>query len=278
LTLLGGSVKWPAVTIVQAAVLGLVQGITEFLPISSTAHLRIVPALLGWPDAGAAFTAVLQLGTLAAVVGFFLRDLLAMVAAALDPARRQGPEARRLLYLVVGTVPIGILGLLFKHAIEGPLRSLVVIATSLIVVALVIAVVERVAAHRRGLDDLTLRDAVLIGLGQALALVPGVSRSGITLACAMGVGMRRDAAARFSFLLSVPAVAAAGVFELPKVLHSKDVGGAPLVVGLVVAAISGYLSIAWLLRFLRTRTTIPFVIYRVLLGAALLIALAKGWL
>src|SRR4051794_18292515 len=161
-------------TLFQAAVLGLIQGVTEFLPISSTAHLRIAPAVFGWPDAGAAFTAVLQLGTLAAVIGDFLRDLLTMVGAVLDPARRRGPEARRLLYLIVGTFPIGIAGLLFKHAIEGPLRSLAVIGTSLIVVGLAMAVVEKIAAHRRGIDDLTLRDALWIGIGQALALIPGV--------------------------------------------------------------------------------------------------------
>jgi undecaprenyl-diphosphatase len=265
-----------AVNIVQAVVLGLVQGITEFLPISSTAHLRIVPALLGWPDAGAAYTAVLQLGTLAAVLIFFLRDLLNMVKAVLDPAQRRGPEARRLLYMIVGTFPIGIAGLLFKHSIEGPLRSPAVIACSLIVVGLLMALVERLAAHRRGIDDMTMRDALLIGFAQALALVPGVSRSGITLVAAMGLGLRRDAAARFSFLLSVPAIAAAGIFELPKVLRTPNLAGAPLVIGLLVAAVSGYFSIAWLLRFLRTRTTIPFVVYRVAMGAALLLAIAAG--
>jgi undecaprenyl-diphosphatase len=264
------------VNIVQAVVLGLVQGITEFLPISSTAHLRITPALLGWPDAGAAYTAVLQLGTLAAVVGFFLRDLIGMVRALLDPARRSGPEARRLIYMIVGTIPVGVAGLLFKHAIEGPLRSLSVIATSLIVVGLLMGLTEKLAAHRRGIDDMTMRDALLIGLAQALALIPGVSRSGITLVCAMGLGLRRDAAARFSFLLSVPAIAAAGVFELPKVLRTPNLAGAPLVIGLLVAAVSGYFSIAWLLRFLRTRTTIPFVVYRVAMGAALLLAIAAG--
>jgi len=266
------------VTILQAVVLGLVQGLTEFLPISSTAHLRIVPALLGWHDAGAAFTAVLQLGTLAAVVGFFLRDLLGMAKATLDPQQRRGPEARRLLYMILGTFPIGIAGLLFKHSIEGPLRSPAVIATSLIVVGLLMALVERLAAHRRGIDDMTMRDALLIGLAQALALVPGVSRSGITLVAAMALGLRRDAAARFSFLLSVPAIGAAGIFELKDVLREPNLAGAPLFIGLLVAGISGYLSIAWLLKFLRTRTTMPFVVYRVAMGAALLLLIARGQL
>lgn len=263
-------------TVLQALILGLTQGLTEFLPISSTAHLRIVPALLGWRDAGAAFTAVLQLGSLAAVVGFFLRDLVDMARAVLDPARRRGPEARRLLYLVAGTIPIGVFGLLFKSSIEGPLRSLVVIGTSLIVVGLLMLWVERAARHQRAMEEVTLRDALLIGLGQALALIPGVSRSGITLVCAMALGLRREAAARFSFLLSVPAVTAAGVFELPEVLAAKEIGLAPLLLGLSAAAISGYLSIAWLLRYLRTRTTFPFVVYRVLLGVGLLVAVFSG--
>jgi undecaprenyl-diphosphatase len=266
------------VSIIQAVVLGLVQGITEFLPISSTAHLRIVPALLGWADAGAAYTAVLQLGTLAAVVGFFLRDLLGMLRATVDPAQRRGPEARRLLYMIVGTFPIGIAGLLFKHSIEGPLRSPAVIAVSLIVVGLLMALVERLAAHRRGIDDMTMKDALIIGFGQALALVPGVSRSGITLVTAMALGLRRDAAARFSFLLSVPAIGAAGIFELKDVLRTPNLAGTPLVIGLIVAGVSGYLSIAWLLKFLRTRTTMPFVVYRVAMGAALLLLIARGQL
>ncbi len=265
-------------TTIQAAVLGLVQGITEFLPISSTAHLRIVPAFLQWPDAGAAFTAVLQLGTVVAVIAFFLRELLSMVKANLDPVRRGQPEARRLLYMILGTLPIGVCGILFRHSIEGPLRSLGVIATCLVVVGLLMGYVEKTAKHERAIDDLRLRDVVIIGLCQALALIPGVSRSGITLVAAMALGLRRDAAARFSFLLSVPAVAAAGLLELPKVLKAKEVGGLPLVVGLLVAGISGYLSIAWLLRFLRTKSTLPFVVYRVLLGVGILISLSQGWL
>jgi undecaprenyl-diphosphatase len=264
----------------EAAVLGLVQGVTEFLPISSTAHLRIVPALAGWSDPGAAFTAVLQLGTLAAVIGFFLRDLLSMVRASLgalrDPERRRDPEARQLLYLIVGTIPVGIAGVLLKHAVEGSFRSLWVIATALIVVALALAWVERASLRERDLGSITMRDAIIVGCAQALALVPGVSRSGITLLAAMALGLRRDAAARFSFLLSIPAVAAAGIFELPKVMRSHDIGGASLVVGLVVAAVSGYASIAWLLKFLRTRTTIPFVVYRVALGLLIFGLLASA--
>lgn len=263
-------------TIFQAAILGLVQGITEFLPISSTAHLRLVPAVLSWPDGGAAFAAVIQLGTLAAVIGFFLRDLVRMIGAAVTPATRRDLDARMLLYMVAGTVPIGVVGLLAKHAIEGPLRSILVIATSLIVVGLLMAIVEKTARHERPLEAFTLRDALLVGLAQSLALIPGTSRSGITLVAAMLLGFRRDAAARFSFLLSIPAVAAAGVFELPKLMRSHEVGTTALVVGLATAAVSGYLSVAWLLRFLRTRTTYGFVVYRVALGIGLIAAVLAG--
>ena len=233
-------------TIIEAVILGLVQGVTEFLPISSTAHLRLVPAVAGWDDPGAAFTAVLQLGTLAAVI--------------------------------IGTIPIGIAGILLRHAVEGAFRSLWVVASALIVVALLLAWVEHRQHNKQGrtLDEIDLRDAVLIGCAQALALVPGVSRSGITLLAAMALGIRRDAAARFSFLLSVPAVAAAGLFELPKILKSHDIGGLPLMVGLIVAALSGYASIAWLLKFLRTRSTMPFVIYRVILGLVIIAMLVSG--
>jgi len=263
-------------TILQAAVLGLVQGITEFLPISSTAHLRLVPAVLSWPDGGAAFAAVIQLGTLLAVIGFFVRDLFRMLAAAANPTTRRSLDARMLLYIVLGTVPIGVVGLLAKHAVEGPLRSILVIASSLIVVGIVMAIVEKTARHERLIESFTLRDALIVGTAQALALVPGTSRSGITLVAAMLLGFRRDAAARFSFLLSIPAVAAAGVFELPKLLHDREVGTGALVVGLLVAAVSGYLSVAWLLRFLRTRTTYGFVVYRVLLGVGLIAAVVAG--
>jgi len=266
------------VSILEAAVLGLLQGLTEFLPISSTAHLRIVPALLGWKDSGAAFTAVLQLGTLVAVAGYFLPELLGMCKAALGPDRKSDPRAARLLHLLIATLPIGIVGLAFKSHIEGPLRHLAVIATSLIVVGLVMALAERFCHPTRELDDTRMRDALLIGLAQTLALVPGVSRSGITLVAAMALGMRRDAAARYSFLLGIPAIGAAGVLELPTVLRATDIGPGALAVGLVISTVSGYVAISWLLKFLRTRSTLPFVIYRVALGLLLLSGLAAGWL
>ena len=264
--------------VLEAVFLGILQGVTEFLPISSTAHLRVVPALLGKPDPGAALTAVLQLGSLAAVIGFFSKELVAMVRAVLDPARRRSQEARMLLYMVVGTVPVGILGLIFRHAIEGPLRALQVVALALIAVAILMAVADWKSRGARTLDTVTLRDALLIGTAQALALIPGVSRAGITLVAGIALGLRRDAAARFSFLLSVPAIGAAGVFELPKVLAGDGIGAVPLVAGLLAAAVAGYLSIAWLLRFLRTRPTTLFVIYRIALGTLLLVGVAAGWL
>jgi undecaprenyl-diphosphatase len=269
------------VTSIEAIVLGIVQGVTEFLPISSTAHLRIVPALFGWTDPGAAFTAVLQLGTLAATLLYFAGDLRGMLrgawAAAFDRTRRADPQARLLLHLVVGTLPVVVAGVLFKKAITGEWRALSVIASAMIVVAIALAFVERFAKRERSFDEIGLRDALMIGLAQALALVPGVSRSGITLLAAMAIGLRRDAAARFSFLLSIPAIAGAGIFEMKHVLHSQE-AGMPLVLGLAVAAVTGYASIAWLLKFLRTRTTMPFVVYRIVVGVAILALLVTGHL
>jgi undecaprenyl-diphosphatase len=264
----------------EAVVLGIVQGITEFLPISSTAHLRVVPALLGWDDPGAAFTAVLQLGSLAAVIGYFMKDLVAMVSASwrwlLDRSRPPEQPARDLLYIIVGTIPVGVAGILLKHKIEGSFRSLWVIAAAQIVVGLALGIVEKTSRKTRTFDDLTMRDAVIIGSAQVVALIPGASRSGTTLLAAMALGLERPAAARFSFLLSVPAVAAAGIFELPKVLRSHEVGGASLALGLAAAVVASYASIAWLLKYLRTRTTIPFVIYRVALGILIFALLATG--
>jgi undecaprenyl-diphosphatase len=269
------------VTNLEAALLGAVQGITEFLPISSTAHLRLVPALLGWQDPGAAFTAVLQLGTLAAVLVFFARDLGAMVKgtvrAVAAPERRRDPEVRLVLYLVLGTLPVVVAGVLLRKAIHGGFRALPVIAGAMIGVGVLLGLVERLARHRRTFEEITWRDALIIGAAQSLALVPGVSRSGITLLAAMAIGLRRDGAARFSFLLSIPAVAGAAIFEMKDVLHASE-GPGPLMIGLACAAITGYLSVAWLLRYLRTRTTFPFVVYRIVIGLAIFALLATGHL
>ena len=250
-----------------AALYGLAQGLTEFLPVSSTAHLRLLPEVFGYPDAGAAYTAVLQLGTLAAVVFYFRRDLGRMVRGVLTDPR--GPDARMAWLLVLGTIPIGLAGLAFKRHIVGDLRSLWVVASALGLIGLVMGVVDRMARKQRPLDELGWQAALLIGIGQAAALVPGVSRSGATLIVALLLGFTRDAAARFSFLLSIPAIAAAGVFELDEARAAFS-DPVPLVVGTLVAAVAGYASIAWLIGWLRTRSLASFSIYRVALAALVL--------
>lgn len=255
-----------------AALMGLVQGLTEFLPISSTAHLRIVPALLGRDDPGAAFTAVIQLGSLAAVLAYFAKDLLGMARAIVTD--RRSPEARLAFQIAAGTIPIGLAGVSLERFITGDARSLWVVATALVAVAFVMWAADRAARQQKGLLSLKMGDALLIGVAQACALVPGVSRSGATLAVALLIGMRRDDAARFSFLLAIPAIAAAGIFELRDA--AMDTATAPLLCGTAVAAVASYASIVWLLRFLRTRTLVGFAVYRVALGALLAALLAAG--
>ncbi|MEA2218414.1 MAG: undecaprenyl-diphosphatase [Solirubrobacteraceae bacterium] len=265
-------------SLLQAIVLGIVQGLTEFLPISSSGHLRIVPAFLGWEDPGAAFTAVIQLGTMAAVVLYFRDDLLRIAAAWLaslrDPRRRSELDARLGWYLILATIPISIFGLAFKDQIENGARDLYVIGTTLIVLGLVLLAAERAARLDRDLKTLTRRDAVVVGFAQALALIPGVSRSGATITAGLLLGFDRVAAARFSFLLSVPAVVLSGLFELRGVLDGSAegaVGAGPTAVATVLAFVTGYASIAFLLRYLTTHTTAVFVAYRVVLGAAVLV-------
>jgi len=269
------------VGLIEAIVLGLVQGLTEFLPISSTAHLRIVPELLGWGDPGAAFSAVIQLGTVAAVLIYFRRDLWSLTAAALRSLRNRRPlettESRLAWFVALGTIPIGVAGLVFKGVIETRLRSLYVISASLMVLAVVLWIVERTASHRRTLEEMTVRDGLAIGLWQCLALVPGASRSGTTITGGLSLGLRREDAARYSFLLSIPATTLAGVFELKHLLEAADrPSTAALVAGTAVAFASGMASIAGLLRYLRTRTMAVFVVYRLLLGGALLALLLTG--
>jgi undecaprenyl-diphosphatase len=266
------------VDLLQAIVLGIVQGLTEFLPISSSGHLRIVPAFAGWDDPGAAFTAVIQLGTMAAVVLYFRHDLLriarAWLASLRDPARRSELDARLGWYLILATIPISILGLAFKDQIENGARDLYLIGTTLIVLGLVLLYAERVARRDRAIVTITRRDAIVIGCAQALALIPGVSRSGATITAGLFLGFDRVAAARFSFLLSIPAVVLSGLFELKGVVDGSAegaVGVGPTAVATLLAFVVGYASIAFLLKFLTTHTTGVFVAYRVVLGAAVLV-------
>jgi undecaprenyl-diphosphatase len=260
-----------------AALLGLVQGLTEFIPVSSTAHLAIMPALFGVKDPGAAYTAVIQLGTLLAVLAYFGKDLIAEATAMVrEPST---PDGRMPWLLAAGTVPIVIAGVLLKKHIEGDLRSLYVIAGALIAVGLIMVVVDRLAAGREAhkpLASITLADALLVGCAQTLALVPGVSRSGATICMALLLGFSRSDSARFSFLLSIPAVAGAGLFEVREALHGLGRDAIPaLAVGTGVAAVSGYLSISWLLKWLGSHDLIGFAIYRIVAGLALIGALVS---
>ena len=265
----------------EAIVLGIVQGITEFLPISSTAHLRITPELFGWGDPGAAFSAVIQLGTVAAVIIYFAKDVLRLAGAFFESIAHRAPfessDSRLAWFVVLGTIPVGIAGLLFKESIETSLRSLYVIAGAMIILALVLFAVERFASHRRSLDQMTLADGILIGVCQAFALIPGSSRSGTTLTGGLAVGLKREDAARYSFLLSIPATTAAGLFELRHFVRaSAGEAAGPLILGTLVSFGAGILAIAGLLRFLRTHTTTVFVVYRIVLGSLLLVLLGKG--
>jgi undecaprenyl-diphosphatase len=267
----------------EAIVLGITQGLTEFLPISSTAHLRIVPAFAGWEDPGAAFTAVTQLGTMAAVLLYFRADLirigLAWLRSLRDPALRRQLDARIGWYIVLGTIPIGIFGLAFKDQIENGARDLYLISIALIALGLVLWVAEKVGTKTRPLESIGRTDGVVIGLAQAMALVPGVSRSGATITAGLFRGFEREAAARFSFLLSVPAVVLSGLLELASIVagheHQKT-GGGELILATLLAFIVGYASIAFLLRYLTTHSTGVFVVYRVALGSLTLILVSAG--
>lgn len=264
-------------------VLGVVQGLTEFLPISSTAHLKVVPVLLGWGDPGVAVTAVIQLGSIAAVLAFFRRDLR-QVAGAVHQAWRAGrwdqADARLGLAIAVGTVPILLAGVAIKLWVRdfdaSPLRSLPSIGVVSIVMALLLALAEQCGRRRRLLAQVSVRDGWLVGLAQALALVPGVSRSGSTLTASLLDGWKRADAARFSFLLGIPAIVLAGLVECKQAFSQPMPGGVlPLVVGIVSAAVVSWLAIAWLLRFLQNHSTWWFVGYRLLFGVSVLLFAAR---
>lgn len=270
-------------SLLEAIVLGIVQGLTEFLPISSTAHLKIVPKLLGWADPGASFSAVIQLGTVAAVLGYFRRDLWAITRGVFRGLRRgkplEDPEARLGIYIAAASVPIVFFGLLFQSAIRTELRSLYVISASLILVGLAMAWADRrqtLLPVRK--EDVGFADAMFVGFAQALALIPGVSRSGSTIAAGLFRGLDRAEAARFSFLLSVPAVSGAGIKEGYELAQAGfgDEGVMALVVGTLFSFVVGYAAIAGLIAFLKKRSVMVFVGYRVALGLFLLSLLGAG--
>jgi undecaprenyl-diphosphatase len=275
-------------------VLGIVQGLTEFLPISSTGHLRIVPALVGWDDPGAAFTAVTQLGTMAAVVIYFRDDLFRIGMSWLGSLRslRDGSSgsirarftrldlnARLGWYILFATIPIGIFGLAFKDQIENGARDLYLIGSAMIVGGLVLLAADEAGKRDRGIEQVNARDGAAVGLAQTLALVPGVSRSGATISAGLFMGLDRTTAARFSFLLSVPAVVLSGLFELAGILsgsEKQDVATAQLTIATFVAFVTGYLAIAWLLRYLTSHSTIVFVVYRLILGSLVLVLVSTS--
>jgi undecaprenyl-diphosphatase len=268
---------------IEAVVLGVVQGLTEFLPISSSAHLRIVGEAFGWADPGAAFTAITQIGTEAAVLLYFRKDIGRIIAAWLGSltGRRTGnPDARMGWLIILGSVPIVVLGLLFQDQIETTLRDLRIVATALIAFSLILYWADRVGAKKRELPDLTVPHGLVFGLAQALALVPGVSRSGGTITAGLFLGYSRAAAARYSFLLAVPAVLGSGFFQAYEAL-TGDVEGAgvawgPTILATVLAFGVGLTVIAWLLRYLDRGSFTPFVVYRVLLGVLLLVLVQTG--
>lgn len=277
-------------TIWQALVLGIIQGLTEFIPISSTAHLTLAGRWMGLispehPEQWTAFIAVIQLGTLLAVIAYFLTDIIKIISGFISGnlalvAKKSTPDDTRIAcklgwLIIIGSIPVGVFGLAFRHVIEGSLtKNLWVIASSMAGVALLLTLAEIVASRKREMDQLKVSDALVVGFSQVLALIPGSSRSGSTITGGLFSGLTREAAARFSFLLSIPAVAASGLLELPKALKSVSAPVPELIVATLASAIVGYFSIAFLLRYLQRHTTFVFVGYRIVLGGVLFYLLA----
>ncbi|TYQ25840.1 undecaprenyl-diphosphate phosphatase [Pseudanabaena sp. UWO311] len=275
----------------QAFVLGIVQGLTEFLPISSTAHLKVVPAIFGWKDAGLSFDAVIQLGSIAAVVGYFWKDLSNITLGSIKAVRSQNyksQEFKLAVAIALGTIPILFGGLLIKVFVpdydKSPLRSLTAIAIASIVMSSLLALAEilgqRGKTEKRQFHRVRVIDGILMGIAQTMALVPGVSRSGSTLTAGLFLGLDRVAATRFSFLLGIPAITIGGLVELISLIKKGfgDVGAGQLAIGLFSSVIFSYLAIAWLLKFFQTHTTWVFVGYRLIFGALLLTGVSLGWL
>jgi undecaprenyl-diphosphatase len=272
--------------IFQAAVLGMVQGLTEFIPISSTAHLKIVPQALGWGDPGVAFSAAIQLGSIVAVLSYFWADLRQVLGGSVRAIQQRDWESldfRIALGIAIGTLPIVVLGLVIKVLLgefyDTVVRTSTVVAIVSIVMGLLLGLAEELCKHSRGFEELGIKDGILVGLAEALAVIPGVSRSGSTMTAGLFLGLDRATAARFSFLLGIPAITLAGLFELKDLV--AGVSGAELlalVAGLISAIVFSYVAIAWLIRFLQTQSTWVFVWYRVVFGSVLLVALSQGWI
>jgi undecaprenyl-diphosphatase len=267
----------------EAVILGLVQGLTEFLPISSSAHLRITAAFAGWDDPGAAFTAVSQLGTETAVIIYFRKKIGRLLVAWFRSLRRpsgwsDNPDSRMAWLVVFGTMPIAILGLLFQDEIEHAFRDLRLIATTLIVFGILLGIADLVGRKERDLDHLTVPHGLAYGFAQALALIPGVSRSGGTVTMGRLLGYKRAEATEYAFLLAVPAVFASGLYKLTDIGGSNSPMWGPTIVGTVVAFVVGYVVIAWLMKYISTHSYMPFVIYRIALGVALFVLVSIGTL
>jgi undecaprenyl-diphosphatase len=255
----------------QALILGLLQGLAEFIPVSSSAHLVLAPWVFGWQDPGLAFDVALHVGTLVALLWYFRAEWLRLLSSALVVVRTrslQGPEERRLAYLVIGTIPGAIAGVLFERKADEAFRAPVLVASALIIMGILLWLVDLVAPTRRALAGMRWRDAVLIGIAQAFAIVPGVSRSGATITAGRALQLDRESAAVFSFLLSMPIIAGAAAHEMPRLVHAGLT--APLLIGMISAAVSGWFAIAVVLRYVKRHSYGAFALYRVVLGASVL--------
>ncbi|NCO76183.1 MAG: undecaprenyl-diphosphate phosphatase [Cyanobacteria bacterium] len=273
-----------SINLFQAFILGLIQGLTEFLPISSTAHLKVIPVALGWGDPGVAYTAIIQLGSIIAVLWYFRQDLIHLTTGILKSVKTKNyntQEFKMGLGIIIGTIPIIIVGLALKILVpdldNSSFRSLTTIAIASIVMAILLGVAEKISTHKRNFEQLSTKDGILMGLAQSLALIPGVSRSGSTITAGLFMNLERETAARFSFLLGIPAITLAGLVELKDAFSQglNSVSIFPLVVGVISAWIFSYLAIAWLILFLQKQNTWVFVWYRLVFGIVILVATIK---
>ena len=269
-----------AVTWFEAIILGIVQGLTEFLPISSTAHVLIVSQIFGWQDPGAAFSAVTQIGTEIAVLVYFRNDIARIISnwfrSLRDASLRTNLDARMGWYIIIGTIPISLLGLIFSDQIETAARNLWLVAIMLIVFGVVLGVADALGSRKHDLTELNRRDGLLFGIGQAFALIPGVSRSGATISTGLALGYTRESAARYAFLLAIPAVLASGFYELTKIGKDTNAAWGPTLLATVIAFFVGIAVISWLLKYVTTHTYKPFVLYRIILGFVVMALLAMG--